>query len=55
MISQIRLRILKSRAGSLGTASYIADVNHVGLGLIRLGLIQATRRGALLHARWGSS
>jgi hypothetical protein len=55
MISQIRLCILESRVGSLGTPRYIADVNHVCLCLVGLGLIQATRRGALLHARWGCS
>jgi hypothetical protein len=55
MISQIRLCILECRTRSLGTPSYIADINHVCLGLIWLGLIQATRRGALLHAGWCSS
>jgi len=55
MISKIWLCILKSRIRSFGTSGYIADVNHVCLSLIRLGLIQAPRRGALLHAGWGSS
>jgi len=43
MISKIRLCILESRTRSFGASSYVADVNHVRLSLIRLSLIQATR------------
>lgn len=49
MICQVILGVLNGRTGNLWATNYIANVDHMSLGLVWLGLVETARGGALLH------